>query len=503
MGNATTAGGYVTDIGYTAGFYPETAPAHLAFAVWSAGRDPGPPPSRVLELGFGQGFGLCLLAAASPDVAFEGHDFNAHHVDNARVLAACAGLGNVAATQSDFISLAACDMARDADIIIAHGILSWVGRPVQQAVLQIARQRLRDGGLVLASYNSLPGWASLLPARQLAAAVKRAGPGGSAQAVAQTLALLAGLQEGGAAVFKDNPVLAVHAGEMQGRDPAYLAHEYLSDDAAPLAFAQMAEIAAQGELAYAASATLVENFDGATIAPALLPLLDAAADPLLRETLRDLMLDKLFRRDIFARPSPERAAPAGPGFVLAVPQHQLDFDMATPHPSAAAPLLAPMLEAIAGGLVDFDALAALPACRAASPAVLREGLALLVVSGQVLPLVRAPAQDRRPAHRFNRFVADFARTGRLHTHLASPVARTGIPVGEFGLLALAALFDGEAGDAQRAGRHGLETVKRLGARPAEDGVPIEDDAAAAAFLARHLSHVIADWFPVWHRLGAI
>ena len=503
MSDATAARGYVTDIGYTAGFYPETAPAHLAFALWSAGRDPGPPPARVLELGFGQGFGLCLLAAASPDTAFEGHDFNARHVAGARVLATCAGLANLTLAQSNFSGLAALDGARDSDVILAHGVMSWVAPPVRQAVMEIARQRLRDGGSMLASYNSLPGWARLLPLLQLAAAVREAAPGGSAQAIAQTLALLAALQESGAEMFMDNRVLATQVSGMRQRDPAYLAHEYLSEGAAPLAFAQMAELAAGAGLAYSASATTIENFDACCIAPALLALLDATENGALRETLRDMMLDKQFRRDIFARPSPQRAAPAVPGFVLAVPPHQLDLDIATPRPSAAAPLLAPMLEAIAGGMADFDALASLPACRDAPPAVLREGLALLVRSGQVLPLMRPPAQDRRPAHRFNRFVADFARTGRLHTHLASPVARTGIPVGEFGLLALAALSDGEAGDAERAGRHGLETVKRLGARPAENGVPIEDDAAAAGFLARHLSNVIADWFPVWHRLGVI
>lgn len=66
--------GYVADIGYTAGFYRETAPGHMAFAALATGRSPGRAlrPQRVLELGFGQGFGLALLAAANPDVAFEG-----------------------------------------------------------------------------------------------------------------------------------------------------------------------------------------------------------------------------------------------------------------------------------------------------------------------------------------------------------------------------------------------------------------------------------------------
>lgn len=72
------AQGYVADIGYTANFYRETAPNHISFAALSVGRSPGRAfrPKRMLELGFGQGFGLSLLAAANPDVTFEGHDFN-------------------------------------------------------------------------------------------------------------------------------------------------------------------------------------------------------------------------------------------------------------------------------------------------------------------------------------------------------------------------------------------------------------------------------------------
>jgi hypothetical protein len=94
--------GYVADIAYTANFYRETAP--MAFAALSVGRSPGRAlrPNRMLELGFGQGFGLSLLAAANPDVQFEGHDFNPEHVAHARRLIANAKLDNITVTESSF-----------------------------------------------------------------------------------------------------------------------------------------------------------------------------------------------------------------------------------------------------------------------------------------------------------------------------------------------------------------------------------------------------------------
>ena len=145
--------GYVSDIGYTAGFYRETAPAHMAFTALILGRSPGRAlrPKRMLELGFGQGFGLTLLAAANPDVAFEGHDFNPEHVAHARRLIAGAKLDNISVSESSFEETAATAGKDDLDVIALHGIFSWVSRDAQEAIISIIRQRLQAGGLVYIS----------------------------------------------------------------------------------------------------------------------------------------------------------------------------------------------------------------------------------------------------------------------------------------------------------------------------------------------------------------
>ena len=61
--------------------------------------------------------------------------------------------------------------------------------------------------------------------------------------------------------------------------------------------------------------------------------------------------------------------------------------------------------------------------------------------------------DLRPAQRFNRLVVDHARAGRIYDSLASPLTGTGIPVTDFGLLSLAAWFDGKAGEPAMAAAH--------------------------------------------------
>ena len=106
---------YIRDIGYTAGFYPQTAPHWLAFAAIVAGRAPGAAlrPKRVYELGMGQGFGLALLAAANPDVSFEGCDFNPDHVAQAMRFIVEAKLPNMAVHEMSFANNVPKDGEKD------------------------------------------------------------------------------------------------------------------------------------------------------------------------------------------------------------------------------------------------------------------------------------------------------------------------------------------------------------------------------------------------------
>lgn len=497
-------GGYAIDIGYSAGFYPEISPSHLAFAQWCAGRTPPPPPRRMLELGCGQGFGLALLAAANPDVAYEGCDFNADHVAHARWLAETVGLTNLYVEQADFRALAARGGGRDVDVVAAHGVLSWISPATRKAALDIAGLRLRDGGTAMFSYNCLPGWAPLLPLRQLMVATRHASSAGSLEALAQATALLRSLRSGKAAIFDDNPDLCALADALPTLDPAYVAHEYFCEDARPLAFAEAAELASASGLSYAASATLSDNFAMLGPVEGALRALFPQGDADLRETLRDLMRNQRFRRDVFVRgPNDAPSGEAAPNFILSVPAAKIVADFPGAAESSAKNLFAPILTLLAQDEASIKTLSEVNQCVHATPEILREALALLVESGQVMPLLGPPAPDFGPAQRFNRMVVDCARRGLVFGHLASPVSRTGIRVDDFGLMALAALFDGEANDVQRAAKHGLAMVTRLGRRPAENGAPIEDDARAEDFLAARLAPYINDWFNVWRRLGAV
>jgi Predicted methyltransferase regulatory domain len=504
------AGGYVSDIGYTASFYRETAPAHLAFAALCAGRSPGRAlkPKRMLELGFGQGFGLALLAAANPDVAFEGYDFNPQHTAHAQRLIQVAGLINVTVSETGFEEAAARGGDSNLDVVALHGTFSWVSRNAQDSIVDILRQRLQLEGLVYISYNCMPGWAPVAPIRQFMVEIKRRTLGTSEQQLSLALDLMLRLKQGNAGFFNANPGAAQHLESMLKLDRGYLAHEYLNQQWDLFDFSDVATRLSDAKLSFVASATLTENFDNYTIPEGLRPLVAQTGDPVLRETLRDFAANKRFRRDLFARGTTaltaveQRRIASEMSFVLAVPRTRVTFKFAGPQFEVTGHerLHTPIVDLLQHKIASFEELLALQAFGEGQVALLLDCLALLIYSGQVLPVTTAA--DPTPAQRFNRMVIDSARSGRFFFHLASPIARTGIPVGDVGLLALAALHDGQQ-EYRGAAQHALRILKDIGRRLMKDGRLIEDDGEATTFLADSIKPVLEESVPIWRRLGVL
>jgi SAM-dependent methyltransferase len=504
-------GGYVADIGYTAHFYRETAPSHMAFAALCIGRSPGRTfkPTRMLELGFGQGFGLALLAAANPDFSFEGYDFNPEHVAHARRLIEGAKLSNITVEETGFEEAAARNGANDVDVIALHGIFSWVSRQAQDAIVDILRQRLQPDGLAYISYNCMPGWAALAPIRQFMVAVKRRNPGSSERQLSLALDLILKLKQGNAAFFAANPMAAQHLEAMLKMDRVYLAHEYLDEHWDLFQFSEVAARLSEAKLAFVASATLTENLDAYAVPKDVQPLVAQASDPIMRETLRDFAGNRRFRRDLFARGTAtlttgeHRRLLSEMSFALAVPRSRVTFKFRGPlfELTGQGRFFAPVADLLADKIASFDELLALREYGSDKIGMLLDTLVGLVHSGQVFPIIGATA-DPAPAQRFNRMIVDSARSGRWFFHLASPLARTGIPVSDFGLLALAALFDGQ-GEYRVAASHALRLLKATGRRPWKDGKTIEDDDKATAFLAENMKPVLEDFVPIWRRLGVL
>lgn len=135
-----------------------TAPEHLALASLLHG---GPRVSlknyRVLELGCAGGANLLPLAWYRQQGDFTGVDASARQIDIANQSKQQLGVSNLNFIQADFRS-AASQLEGSFDIIMAHGVFSWVTEGVRNAMLELCQSVLAPGGLLYLNYNTHPGW---------------------------------------------------------------------------------------------------------------------------------------------------------------------------------------------------------------------------------------------------------------------------------------------------------------------------------------------------------
>ena len=81
----------------------------------------------------------------------------------------------------------------------------------------------------------------------------------------------------------------------------YLAHEYMNDSLAPCFHADVAGALAEAKLEWVGSANLIENFPELTLTPEQRAVTQRFDDPLLRELVKDMCLDRSLRHDVFVR----------------------------------------------------------------------------------------------------------------------------------------------------------------------------------------------------------
>lgn len=138
----------------------ESHPSRLYTAAVLLGLSPAPAAvdrCRVLELACGDGSNLLSIAESLPAASCLGIDLAARHIATAQADAATLGLKNVRFMQGDLLALDPKELG-EFDYIIAHGLYSWVPRPVQDRLLSLCKQHLAPGGVAFISYNVLPGW---------------------------------------------------------------------------------------------------------------------------------------------------------------------------------------------------------------------------------------------------------------------------------------------------------------------------------------------------------
>ena len=233
--------GYMADIGYIYGYYPELNPLRSRLGLLHNGFV-CPQFATACELGFGQGLSSNFHAAAS-STKWYGNDFNPAQAGFARELAnVCESGANL--SDEAFAEFVAREDLPDFDFIGLHGIWSWVSDTNRHLIVDFVRRKLKVGGVLYVSYNTLPGWAAFAPMRHLMTqhvASQNAAGRGVAPSIKDALAFAGRLLEANPLYTQVNPSVSERLDKLKDLNVHYLAHEYFNRDWHPMHFATMKE----------------------------------------------------------------------------------------------------------------------------------------------------------------------------------------------------------------------------------------------------------------------
>ena len=500
--------GYVSDVSYDYSFFPELAPISIAFNLLDHKFLP-PSLEKVTycELGCGQGFTTNILAAANPQSEFWGIDFNPTHAAEAKRLADAAKLENVHFSDQSFGEFLKADTPKF-DFITLHGVYSWINDENRNTLVELLRQKLKFGGAVYLSYNTLPGWSSLMPLREIM--VKYAGNtnDSSIEKVEKGLIFAKQLQTLKARYFLENPLVKQDLEEMQEDSRNYLAHEYFNDDWRPLYHFEVVQQLAEAKLTFATSADIDDQFHDFKLNQDQLNLLTQTTDITLRETIRDFFFNTRFRRDLYLKgaiklPALEQIEILRNfRFALIVNPEDIEYkmDLVGRPIQLDEKIYKPLIEALAENPQTIKELMKKPTLTKLDFASILQALKILMAKYIAVPALPEQEEEKRKESviRFNTAVLKRARFGADTQILASPTIGSGIDISRSEqLLLLAHMRQGDPV------QFIWNILKVQGERLIKDGKPLESPEANKAELKEQIKQFEKTRLPLLKHLGLI
>ncbi len=503
--------GYVTAVPYTFGYYPELNPLRARLALSMAGIVP-PAMNHACELGFGQGVSLNLHAAAGGE--WFGTDFNPAQVGVARELAQASG-AKVEVADLPFAEFCRRDDLPEFDFIGVHGIWSWISEDNRRVLVDFFSRRLKTGGVLYISYNTLPGWSAFAPLRHLMARWRRSqAPQGwplprQIEGAIEFIDRLIALDPAFARV---NPLVRKRLDALKTQDRHYLAHEYFNADWHLTYFHDMADVLSAARLEYAVSAHCLDWVPAINLTPEQQRLLAEIDDPILREGVRDFCVNQQFRRDYWVKgvrrfdPLTQATRLREIRVVLIRPIQAIELKVAGALGEAKLDeaVYRPLLDAL--GSHKPQTLGQLErTLRGRVPfASLLQAVPILIGMGALAPAQEdtAISRARKRTDRLNRHLMARAKGSAEIAYLASPVTGGGIAVGRIDQLFL--LFHSEG---RRQPEALAESVWQLlatqGQKLVKDGRALETEEENLSELRRQAGSFLESRLPLYQALQLI
>lgn len=467
------------------------------------------------ELACGHGFGTALLAAANPDIDFYGFDFNPAQISNAKRFVAESKLDNAFFFDQSFeeSSSASADAFPKFDIIVLHGIYSWISAKNRDHIVRFLRDRLSPGGLVYVSYNCMPGWAAASPLQRLLREHANRHPDRSDRQVRSASAFAEQLSAGGAQYFLANPGVTERISKFSDLNQNYLAHEYLNGHWHPLYFLDVEQELEQARLSFACSATISEGIDAVNLPQGLQKLTGHITDRAWLETIRDFAANRQFRRDIFMRGLPvmnelEQHATLGDVIIQITARHEGDeFKFSGPLGEIIgnSNIYPSLYNTLSIGPKSLNEISQLEMFRGKPFQTVLQAVLLLVHANLAMPQRRKlePLAAPDSAARFNRVVAERLRSGEALGFFAAPAVGTGIVATYVEQVICLAVFETPDMPIERITGFAWDIMRKTGRRLLKDGRTLESADDNLAELAVQLATFMSQKAPMWRQLGIL
>ncbi len=453
--------GYVSQIDYGFAYHPELNPLRAGLPLLSQGllvED----PATACELGYGQGVSLNVHAAATA-TQWWGTDFLPSQAAYAQSLAQASGAG-ARLTDESFAAFCGRTDLPAFDFIALHGVWSWISTENQAVIVDFLGRKLKPGGLVYVSYNTLPGRPSMVPVRALMMAHAEAmSPPGEpiSERIDAAFAFADSLLAAEPLFARTDPGLRERLKTIARRERAYIAHEYFNRDWRPSPFAETAALLETAKLSYAGSAYWPDHVDAINLTGDQQAFLHEIPDPGFRETVRDFMVNQQFRRDYWIK-GPRRMSGLEQAealrrqrVVLVRPRAEVSLKVTGPlgEASLVEATYAPILDALSDHRpMSLGEIAETVAGAGVTLAQLLQAVLVLGGKGDLAPTPKeAPIEAARPrTERLNAALMARARVGQDSSVLASPVTGAGLSVSRIDQLFLLARTEGRAEPADAA-----------------------------------------------------
>ncbi len=498
--------GYIADIDYTYGYYQELNPLRVKLAFLNAGLT-SPETGSACELGFGQGISANFHAAASV-TQWYGTDFNPSQAGFGQELAAISGSGAKLYDEA-FADFANRPELADFDYIGLHGIWSWISDQNRAVIVDFIRRKLKVGGVLYISYNTLPGWAAFAPMRHLMtqhAEVIGAEGHGIVSRVDGAIAFTEKLLTTNLAYVRANPQIADRIKKITEQNRNYLAHEYFNRDWHPMHFATMAEWLEPAKLSYACSAHYLDHIDALNLTVEQQNFLKEIPDSMFRESVRDFMVNQQFRRDYWVKGA-RRLSALDQSEMLRAQRVMLIMNRQDISLKVTGALgEATMSEAIYAPIIDLLTDYKPRTLGQIEQAVKDQGVIFAQVSQAVMVLIGTgylaivqddtlAAKAKKHTDKLNAYLLNKARGSSDINYLVSPLTGGGITIGRFLQLFLLAMSQGKKQPADLAAL-AWQILDAQRQKLVKEGKPLQTNEENLAELTEQATTFIEKQLPI-------